>query len=101
MEIRPIDFDEKAFIGDYCVSTVALSVEHHGGMWYETYIFPADGEEITGWSEVWGTRYATRDEALAGHERVCDDLRAGRLKTWDGEPISSGKASARADTRPE
>lgn len=77
----------REFIGRYCVSTVALSVEHHGGKWYETYIFPADGKEITDWLEVWGERYATRDEAVAGHEKVCDDLRKERLKTWDGEVL--------------
>jgi hypothetical protein len=75
--IRTRGLHEQEFIRDYCVSTVALSVEHHGGMWYETYIFPADGKEITGWLEEWGTRYRTRDEAVAGHEVVCRLLRQG------------------------
>lgn len=85
---RSRDLHEQTFIGRYCVSTVSLSVEHHGGMWYETYIFPADGKEITGWLEVWGVRYATRDEAVIGHEKVCDDLRNGRLTTWDEEVLT-------------
>lgn len=82
------DLHEQAFVGRYCVSTVALGVEHHGGMWYETYIFPANGEKITDSSEVWGTRYATRDEAVDGHRRVCDDLRSGRLRTYDDEVLT-------------
>src|SRR5205085_3381625 len=51
----------------FCVSTVKLSVEHHGGKWYETYIFPSNGKKITTWQEVWGQRYATQAEAEAGH----------------------------------
>lgn len=86
--MTPRDLDEKTFIGNFCVSTVDLAVEHHGGMWYETYIFPADGERITEWGEVWGVRYATRDEAVAGHEKVCDDLRNGRLTTYEGEVLA-------------
>jgi hypothetical protein len=80
MTFRARDLDLKEFIGDYCVSTVALSVEHFGGMWYETYIFPSDGKKITHWIEVWGTRYATRDEAVAGHAEVCERFRAGELE---------------------
>lgn len=98
---RERDLHEQAFIGGYCVSTVALTVEHHGGMWYETYIFPADGEKITGWSEVWGERYATRDEAVAGHARVCDDLRNRRLRTYDDEvlePDTGGSAASEKDS---
>src|SRR5207248_9874464 len=82
-ELRERDLDEKTAIGGYLVSTVALRVEHHGGMWYETYIFPAKDGEITDWSEVWGVRYATRNEAIEGHARTCDLLRSGQLKTWD------------------
>jgi hypothetical protein len=88
VRLRKRCFDEKTYIGSYCVSTVELIFKHYGGMWYETYIFPADGEEITGWLEVWGERYATRDEAVAGHARVCDDLRNGRLTTSDDEVLT-------------
>jgi len=82
-----LDLRIQEFIGRYCVSTVGLAVEHHGGKWFETYIFPANGEEITGWLEVWGVRYATEAEARDGHEKVCDDLRNARLKTWDDEVL--------------
>jgi hypothetical protein len=81
------DLDLKTFIRDYCVSTVALAIEHNGGMWYETYIFPADGKEITEWGEVWGTRYPDREAAEIGHEKVCAQLTAGKLETWDGEKL--------------
>ena len=81
------DLDEKTFIGDYCVSTVSLAIEHWGGMWYETYIFPAKDEEIGGWHEVWGIRYRTRDEAMSGHADTCEKLAAGELRTWDDKPL--------------
>jgi hypothetical protein len=77
LETRPVDLHEQEFIGDYCVSTVALTIEHHGGMWYETYIFPADGKKITGWLEEWGTRYRTREKAVEGHAKVCALVRNG------------------------
>jgi hypothetical protein len=73
-------YREKEFIDNYCVSTVKLSVEHDRGKWYETYIFPADGKQVTEWIEVWGTRYATQPEAVEGHARVCEQLRAGELE---------------------
>lgn len=78
----PRGLDLKSYIGDYCVSTVELRIEHHGGMWFETYIFPANGEEITGWSEVWGTRYATSQEAVDGHGEACAKLKAGELELY-------------------
>lgn len=77
LETRPVDLHEQEFIGEWCVSTVALSIEHYGGMWYETYIFPADGKEIIEWLESWGTRYRTRDEAVDGHAKVCALVRDG------------------------
>ena len=81
------DLDRKTFIRQYCVSTVQLAIEHHGGMWYETYIFPADGKQITGWLEVWGERYPDRGSAISGHEDTCRKLAAGELETWDGEKL--------------
>jgi hypothetical protein len=76
------DLDQKDFIESYCVSTVLLGFEHYNG-WYETYIFPADGEKITGWLEVWGQRYWTYEEAVAGHAKACSDLRDGELELHD------------------
>jgi hypothetical protein len=81
------DFREVLYVGGWCVSTVALSVEHSGGMWYETYLFEAEGDEISDWCETWGVRYRTRDEAIEGHAKVCADLQAGRMTRWDDTPI--------------
>ena len=80
---RGVDPAKRDYIDNYCVETIALSVEHDGGMRYETYIFPADGEKITKWLEVWGTRYATKSEAIEGHDRVCEQLRAGELELYE------------------
>ena len=47
-------------------STVFLALDHNFGggkpILYETLVFPEGSL-----SEVWGTRYHTREEALAGH----------------------------------
>lgn len=91
------DMNEKAFIGDLCVSTVKLFSEHSGGMWFETYIFPANGEKITGWAEVWGERYATEDEAVAGHADVCSKLRAGTLEDYNGDLVADPAGLRRAE----
>jgi hypothetical protein len=80
LEVRKRDLALRDYIGDYAVSTVSLSIEHSGGTWYETYIFPAEGEEIVEWIEVWGVRYATRDEAAKGHADTCAKLKAGELE---------------------
>jgi len=59
------------------VSTVFLELEHFGGMWYETMLFPeAKGDvKVECWYEE---RYATREEAERGHRRVLEKLRKGR-----------------------
>jgi hypothetical protein len=60
-------------IGAYWVSTVFLGVDHNYGdgppLLFETMVF-VEGKDV-------GTcvRYATWDEALAGHERICERLR--------------------------
>jgi hypothetical protein len=77
--------DLKTHVRGHCVSTVALSTEHEwgpepsGGYWFETYIFPSDGEKITSWLEEWGVRYRTEDEARAGHGRVVSQVERGEL----------------------
>ena len=75
IEVRERDLDLKTYIGDYCISTVALTIEHHGGMWYETYIFPADEDgNVLDWGELEGSYRGGMDheEALhnAGYEIV-------------------------------
>ena len=77
------ELDLKAHVNGWCVSTVKLSVAHSwthgGGYWYETYIFPSDGEKVTDWLEAWGDRYRTEDDARRGHERVVAQVEAGEL----------------------
>lgn len=58
------------------VSTVFLGLDHSFGLggppqWFETMIFGGDHD---GWQD----RYATWDEAKAGHEHVVAALREGR-----------------------
>ena len=81
------DLDKKTYVDvgekQYCVSTVALTIEHHGGMWYETYIFPAENGKIAKFLEVWGARYATRGEAEEGHVDAVEKLKAGKVDLWE------------------
>lgn len=74
---RKPELHQQEFIGPWCVSTVELRIEHHGGMWFETYIFEADGEKITNWIESWGIRYRTAAEATRGHDRIRALVKAG------------------------
>lgn len=48
------------------VSTVFLELEHMGGMYYETMIFPQSSELISHFQE----RYKTQEKAEAGHQEV-------------------------------
>lgn len=58
-------------VGNVWVSTVRLSVDHGFGgepLWYETMVFDCDADgTVTNWLERDCERYATADEALAGH----------------------------------
>ncbi len=75
-EIRPRDLDLKTYrkIGqnEYCISTVALTIEHYGGAWYETMIFPARNNKIESYGDIYSDRYATKEEAEAGHKRIVE-----------------------------
>lgn len=78
--------DIKTHTMGFCVSTVALGVPHHWGRytgkpeyWFETYIFPSDGKDITEWLERWGQRYKTEDEARDGHDEVVARVERGDL----------------------
>ena len=61
-------------IGDQVVSTIFLTVDHSFGdgppILYETVIFG-------GKCDLFCTRYRTRAQAAAGHQRVSDALRRG------------------------
>lgn len=70
------------FIGDHCVSTIFLCVEHWGGAWFESYVFPANGKEITDYSEVAGRRARTYEEVMQYHKAYADQLRAGIVPSY-------------------
>lgn len=56
----------KTEIGDACVSTVFLGINHgteNNPLWFETMIFG-------GACDKYCDRYATYDEAIKGHEKV-------------------------------
>lgn len=67
-----IGYDE---IGDTHVSTVWLGLNHNwaGGppLIFESMIFGGDHD---GWQD----RYTTKEQAVAGHRRICEALRSGR-----------------------
>ncbi len=87
IEIGEMDLDKKTYVDldgkQYCVSTIALTVEDHWGMWYETYIFPAENGAISNYCEVWGVRYATKAEAEKGHIDAVENLKAGKLELYE------------------
>lgn len=87
IETRPRDLDLKTTVGDKQVSTVALTVEHFGGAWYETMIFPCDeAGTVTDFGELYMDRYSTREQAERGHEQIVEQLRAR-----DAEPLRPGR----------
>lgn len=61
---------KKDFVGNYCVSTICLSIDHWGFL-FETLVFPYNEEEITDWAEVDGRRTRTYAEAIKRHEEFC------------------------------
>lgn len=72
-EVRRVAYDE---IGEANVSTVFLGLDHNYGdgppLLFETMVFGLPGETEYQW------RYATWDEAVAGHERAVVAVREGR-----------------------
>lgn len=57
----------------YFVSTISLPIDHgdeDDPLWYETMVFPSDGAQVTDWLEIDCVRYATEEQALAGHDVV-------------------------------
>ena len=66
------EFQLREDFGNMWVSTVRLPIEHHGGMWYETMIFPQGS-----WCELFCERYTTQAEAEVGHAAVLRPLRTG------------------------
>lgn len=76
-------------IGHYFISTVLLGLDHNWGrifkhsvierrpIIFETMVFdesPSEkGEDLDNYME----RYCTKEEALLGHKRICDEIREG------------------------
>lgn len=60
-------------IGEQRVSTVFLRMDHgyRSPLWFETMIFGGEHDQ-------WQERYATYDQAEAGHKRVVEALKAGQ-----------------------
>lgn len=64
-------------IGPYLVSTVWLGLDHRftdegPPLIFETMVFDQSRDEDS-WSELYCERYSTEAEALAGHQRACDE----------------------------
>lgn len=70
----------------YWVSTVWLGLDHSLGfggppLIFETMVFPGDPNSGQGsWTERAMDRYATREAALIGHQRMCEAVRSGSLQ---------------------
>ena len=95
-EVVPVDDVLEAFgtdrphkvgddhIGAVHVSTVFLRLNHgytdDNPLWFETMIFGGEHDQ-------WQDRYATYDEAEAGHHRVVEAIKAG------GSPDSASSAN--------
>ena len=77
LDWNPDWYIAKDFIGDYCVSTVFLGLEHSGGNYFESYIFPAKDGELTSCGELDGKRAATYDEVMNHHQDFVEALASG------------------------
>ncbi len=70
-------------VGDYRVSTVFLGIDHGFGgesRWFETMVFGAGSYE-----DQFCERYATAEQAKAGHLDTVLKLRAGTLELYGEE----------------
>lgn len=64
------------------VSTVFLAINHgtdEKPLLFETMIFNAAHQSLGEWESLGEWRYATWDEAIKGHESICDLVRRGEL----------------------
>jgi len=74
-----MNIDQLSLRTDVCgwtVSTVALPIEHPRGANYETGLAEIIGDDDSGPFSI-HMRYETRDEAVAGHIEVCDQIASG------------------------
>ena len=79
---RHVAFDE---IEGFAISTVFLVANHNfgsgPGIWFETMVFRSttDPTKFSQSNDYEQRRYSTRDEALAGHKKICAMVRAGEI----------------------
>jgi hypothetical protein len=68
-----IEFEGKK----HFVSTVDLGLNHRFGagepLWYETMIFEGEDRQ-----DLYCDRYTTKEEALAAHEKLVEDINSGK-----------------------
>jgi len=72
-DILKIKIDDKEI--DVLISTVDLELNHgffDKDLWYETGIFIEDNEDID--TMIYENRYETKEEAIAGHNRILGDI---------------------------
>ena len=69
------------YVGNLWVSTTWLGLDHQYGngppLIFETMVFPAENGKVTDCGERFCDRYSTKEQALAGHQRVVEALRRG------------------------
>ena len=79
MKMSNHDIIKQEDVNEFWVSTVAFPLPEIGLGSFETMVFGRDETGKVDYNDRYCDRYDTRDEALAGHERVCAALRAGTL----------------------
>jgi hypothetical protein len=80
---RDLDLKHNVFIDNkkYLLSTVALCIEHSGGMLYESMVFAYDENGKIDLMGLYCERYKTKREAIDGHNELLFHLEAG-VKIW-------------------
>jgi hypothetical protein len=80
---RDLDLKNNVFIDNkkYLLSTIALCIEHSGGMLYESMIFAYDENNKIDLMGLYCERYKTKEEAKDGHNELLFYLEAG-VKMW-------------------
>lgn len=67
---------KQEFFKDHFISTVFLPLDHNfrgpKSLHFETFVFRATRHQVKNWSERWGRRCHTKEEALAAHQRAKD-----------------------------
>lgn len=63
---------------EYLISTIDLGIDHgfgdNTGVYWETMVFPKDE-----WGDLHCERYKSREDAAKGHDRIKEELLAGKI----------------------